>query len=110
VSMAMTEEAASAAIEVASRALHLPTVRSEAPRLAEVAARERLTHRGYLAEVLSAELDDRHSRRRARRVGEARFPRMKRLADSRRLRPSHPGDACQPGGGDRSSTPASRFV
>lgn len=80
-SMALTEEAASAAIEVATRALHLPTVRSEAPRLAEVAARERLTHRGYLAEVLSAEVDDRHSRRRARRVGEARFPRMKRLAD-----------------------------
>ncbi|MFN2592167.1 MAG: IS21-like element helper ATPase IstB [Candidatus Dormibacteria bacterium] len=76
-----TEEAATAAIEVAARALHLPTVRTEAPRLAEVAARERLTHRGYLAEVLTAEVDDRQTRRRARRVGEARFPRMKRLAD-----------------------------
>jgi DNA replication protein DnaC len=34
-----------------------------------------------LAEVLSAEVDDRAERRRERRVHEARFPRMKRLAD-----------------------------
>jgi len=76
-----TEEAAEAAIGAACRALHLPTVRSEAARLAEIAARERLTHRGYLAEVLVAEVDERDSRRRARRVVEARFPRIKRLAD-----------------------------
>jgi DNA replication protein DnaC len=34
-----------------------------------------------LAEVLAAEVDERAERRRARRVHEARFPRMKRLAD-----------------------------
>lgn len=77
----VTEEAAGAAIDVACRALRLPTIRTESARLAEAAARERLTHRGYLAEVLVAEIDERESRRRARRVLEARFPRMKRLAD-----------------------------
>jgi DNA replication protein DnaC len=77
----LSDAAADAAIGAACRALHLPTVRDEAGRLAETAARERFTHRGYLAEVLSAEVDDRDARRRARRVVEARFPRMKRLTD-----------------------------
>jgi DNA replication protein DnaC len=77
----LTDSAADAAIGAACRALHLPTVRDEAARIAEVAARERFTHRAYLAEVLTAEIDERDARRRARRVVEARFPRMKRLGD-----------------------------
>jgi len=77
----LTEEAAEAAISSACRSLHLPTVRDEAGPMAAVAAKERLTHRGYLAEVLTAEVDERDTRRRARRVVEARFPRVKRLAD-----------------------------
>lgn len=79
--MAMTDAAADAAISAAAWALHLPTVRAEAARLADDAARAGLTHRAYLAEVLSAEVDDRDARRRQRRVAEARFPRIKRLAD-----------------------------
>jgi DNA replication protein DnaC len=78
---AMTEPAAEAAIVAACRELHLPTVRAEAPALADSAAKERVTHRAYLAEVLSAEVDERDGRRRARRVVEARFPRLKRLED-----------------------------
>jgi DNA replication protein DnaC len=78
---ALTEEAADAAIGSACRSLHLPTVRDEAGRIAAVAAKERLTHRAYLAEVLTAEVDERDGRRRARRVVEARFPRIKRLAE-----------------------------
>ena len=78
---ALTEEAAEAAIGAACRALHLPTVRTEAAALAAAAAKERLTHRAYLAEVLASEVDERDARRRARRVVEARFPRVKRLAD-----------------------------
>ena len=58
-----------------------PTVRAEATRLAEIAARERQTHLGFLAEVLSAEVDDRTDRRRTRRINEAKFPRLKRLVD-----------------------------
>lgn len=79
--MSMTEPAAEAAIGAACRALHLPTIRSEAGALADVAAKERLTHRAFLAEVLSAEVDERDGRRRARRIVEARFPRLKRLED-----------------------------
>jgi DNA replication protein DnaC len=79
--VATSEAAADAAITAACAALHLPTIRAEAGRLADDAARERLTHRGYLAEVLTAEVDDRDARRRARRVVEARFPRLKHLAE-----------------------------
>jgi DNA replication protein DnaC len=77
----LTEEAAEAAIGSACRSLHLPTVRDEAGRLAALAAKERLTHRAYLAEILTAEVDERDGRRRARRVVEARFPRVKRLGE-----------------------------
>ncbi|MGH7644420.1 MAG: ATP-binding protein, partial [Gemmatimonadales bacterium] len=79
--LSMTEPAAEAAIGAACRALHLPTIRAEAAALADVAAKERLTHRAFLAEVLSAEVDERDGRRRARRIVEARFPRLKRLDD-----------------------------
>jgi DNA replication protein DnaC len=78
---AVSDTAAQAAIGAAARELHLPTVRDQATRLAEIAARQRHTHLAYLAEVLAAELDDRSARRRARRIGEAKFPRLKRLAD-----------------------------
>ena len=77
----LADAAAQAAVDAAARELHLPTVREEAIRLAEVAVRERRTHLGYLGEVLAAEVDDRQARRRARRVAEAKFPRLKRLAD-----------------------------
>ncbi len=75
------DAAAQASIGAAARELHLPTVRAEAARLAEIAHRERRTHLGYLAEVLAAEVDDRTERRRARRINDAKFPRQKRLAD-----------------------------
>ena len=77
----VSDTAALAAIGAAARELKLPTVRADAARLAETAVRERQTHLGYLAEILSAEVDDRTSRRRARRITEAKFPRIKRLAD-----------------------------
>ena len=81
VSAPVTEQAAALTVEATSRALHLPTVRQQASALAEAALRDRLTHLAYLAEVLSAELDDRDARRRERRIHEARFPRLKLLAD-----------------------------
>jgi DNA replication protein DnaC len=76
-----SNDAAQAAIAVAARELHLPTVRTEAVRLAELATREHQSHLAFLAEVLSAEVDDRAERRRVRRINEAKFPRIKRLAD-----------------------------
>ena len=78
---ALSEEAATAAIGSACRVLHLPTVRDEAGPIAATAAKEHLTHQGYLATVLSAEVDERDGRRRTRRVVEARFPRLKRLGE-----------------------------
>jgi DNA replication protein DnaC len=77
----ISDTAALAAIGAAARELKLPTVRADAARLAETAVRERHTHLAYLAELLSAEIDDRTGRRRIRRTAEARFPRIKRLAD-----------------------------
>src|SRR5215218_7286650 len=77
----MSEPAAEAAIVAAARALHLPTVRAEAPRLADDATKAGFTHRAYLAELLSLEVDERDTRRRERRVAEAHFPRLKRLVD-----------------------------
>lgn len=77
----VTEQAAGLAIDAACRALHLPTVRLQAGALAEAAVRDRATHRAYLAEVLGAEVDERDGKRRERRTAEARFPRVKRLAD-----------------------------
>ena len=74
-----SDDAAAAAIDAATRALSLPTVRAEAGPTADAAARDRLSHRAYLAELLSAETDARAIRRRARRVHEARFPRHKTL-------------------------------
>jgi len=78
---ARTDAGAAAAIEAACRELHLPTIRSEAGALADQAAKANLSHRAYLADVLTAEVDDRAERRRLRRISEARFPRHKRLED-----------------------------
>lgn len=79
--MTTTDDAALASIGAATKELHLPAVRQEAGRLAEMAARTRVSHLGYLADVLAAEVDDRAERRRERRLKEARFPRAKRLGD-----------------------------
>ena len=77
----MSDTAATAAIGAATRELRLPVVRVESARLAELAQRGHHTYLGYLAEVLSAEIDERSERRRQRLIKEARFPRTKRLAD-----------------------------
>lgn len=78
---ARSDAGAQAAIDVACRQLKLPTIRTEAARLADAAVKANRSHQGYLAEVLIAEVDDRAERRRARRVADARFPRHKRLED-----------------------------
>ena len=77
----LTDEAAGVAIDVATRTLHLPTVRASVAELASAAVRDRLTHLAFLAELLAVEVEDREARRRERRIAEARFPRLKRLAE-----------------------------
>jgi len=75
----LTEQAADAAVDQACRLLHLPTIRHQFPELAEAAAREQMSYRGFLAELLLAECDDRARRRSDRRIKAAAFPRDKSL-------------------------------
>src|SRR3954470_7188555 len=57
--------------------LRLPTIRAQFPDLAEAAARDQMTYRGFLAELLMAECDDRARRRSERRIKAATLPREK---------------------------------
>jgi len=77
----VTDQAADAAVDQACRMLRLPTMRSRFAEIAESAQREQLTYRGFLAELLMAERDDRDRRRSARRITAAGFPREKWLSD-----------------------------
>ncbi|MEU1106593.1 IS21-like element helper ATPase IstB [Streptomyces tibetensis] len=75
----LTEEAATASIDQACRMLRLPTIRQQFPDLAEGAARDQMSYRAFLAELLLAECDDRARRRSERRIKAASFPRDKSL-------------------------------
>src|SRR5262249_31720584 len=75
----LTEQAADAAVEQACRTRRLPTIRTQFPDLAEAAAREQMSYRAFLAELLMAECDDRARRRSERRIKAAGFPREKSL-------------------------------
>jgi DNA replication protein DnaC len=77
----LTEEAAETAVDQACRALRLPTIRTRVEEMVAVAEKEQLTYRGFLAELLLAECDDRTRRRTVRRVKAAGFPREKWLGD-----------------------------
>jgi DNA replication protein DnaC len=77
----LTEPAADAAIDQACRMLRLPTLRQQFTAIADAADREQLTYRGFLAELLMAECEDRQRRRSERRIKAAGFPRQKWLND-----------------------------
>jgi DNA replication protein DnaC len=77
----VTEHAAIAAIDSATRVLRLPTIRDRFEEIAAAAQREQLTYLGFLAELVMAECDDRDRRRAARRIHDAGFPRDKRIDD-----------------------------
>jgi DNA replication protein DnaC len=77
----LAEPAAEVAILAACKTLQLPTIRAQAGQLAAAAAKQRLSHKAFLAEVLTAECDERDARRRIRLVHEAKFPRTKRLTE-----------------------------
>ena len=69
----MTEEAADAAIDQACRMLRMPTIRNSFTDYADRAGREQMSYRGFLAELLLAECDDRARRRSERRIKAAKF-------------------------------------
>jgi len=70
-----------AAIRELCKPLHLPTVATQALRMAEQAAKEKLNHLGYLEALLSSEVEERQQNAAARRIKEARFPKVKTLED-----------------------------
>jgi DNA replication protein DnaC len=76
-----TSHAVTLSVDTSCQTLGLPSVRANHARMAAEAAKARLTHAGYLAELLAVEVDDRHTRRITRRIAEAKFPRHKRLTD-----------------------------
>lgn len=78
---ALTEQAADAAVDLACRQLRLPTMRARVGELADLAEKEQLSYRGFLAELLMAECEDRDRRRSERRLKAAGFPREKWLSD-----------------------------
>ncbi|MFI9568428.1 ATP-binding protein [Streptomyces rishiriensis] len=75
----MTEQAADAAIDTACRMLRLPSIRNEFSEIADQAVKDQMTYRGFLAELLMTECDDRARRRSERRIKAAGFPREKSL-------------------------------
>jgi DNA replication protein DnaC len=77
----LTEPAAETAIDQACKMLRLPTMRSQFVAIADAAEREQLTYRGFLAELLMGECEDRERRRSERRIKAAGFPRAKWLSD-----------------------------
>jgi DNA replication protein DnaC len=78
---ATVDAAAAAAVQAATRELHLPAIREHAGRLATQAQRAKATYLAFLADTLSIEVDERTERRRRRLIHEARFPRIKRIAE-----------------------------
>ncbi|MGW7312321.1 IS21-like element helper ATPase IstB [Streptomyces sp. NPDC054865] len=75
----LTEQAANTAIDTACRLLRLPSIRNEFSDIADRALKDQMTYRGFLAELLMAECDDRSRRRSERRIKAAGFPRDKSL-------------------------------
>lgn len=63
----------------ACRELNLTGLAPGLEDLCQTATRRKLTYPTFLTEALTIELDIRHERRRARRVQEARLPRIKTL-------------------------------
>lgn len=75
----LTGQAADAAIDSACRLLRLPSIRNEFPDLADRTVKGQMTCRGFLAEPLMTECDDRARRRSERRIKTAGFPGEKPL-------------------------------
>lgn len=77
----ISEQAAEASIFQACKALRLPTMRDNFNELADSAAREQMSYRGFLAELLMAECDYRARKSSERRIKMAGFPRQKSLRE-----------------------------
>ena len=79
--MNRAESLAEAAIDQHCRLLRLPTIAAQCQRLAKDAVQQQQPYLTYLAELLSAEVDERERHTIERRIKEARLPRIKTLED-----------------------------
>lgn len=70
-----------ATIDQHCRALRLPTIAAQCQQLAQDAVQQQQSYLAYLAELLSAELDERERHTIERRIREARLPRIKTLEE-----------------------------
>jgi DNA replication protein DnaC len=70
-----------AAIQQQCRSLRLPAVAEQCAPLADVATKQRQTYLRYLEALLAAELEERERNTIARRIKDARLPRLKTLDD-----------------------------
>lgn len=77
-----------AAIRELCKPLHLPTVATQALRMAEQAAKEKLNHLGYLEALLSSEVEERQQNAAARCTQGRRH--VKRIGAGRIRRPRSP--------------------
>jgi DNA replication protein DnaC len=66
-----------------TRQLRLPTVGGQFLQLAEEAVKQKHGHVAYLEALLGAEMEEREKNAVARRIQEAKFPKMKTLEDFR---------------------------
>ena len=76
---AAVENLEKAAVEQQCRSLRLPAVAEQCAPLAEVAVKQRQTYLRYLEALLAVELEERERNTIARRIKDARLPRMKTL-------------------------------
>ena len=74
-------EVQQSAIREYARQLRLPTLGSQFMKLAEEAIKQKLGHISYLEALLSAELEEREGHAIARRITEAKFPKVKTLQE-----------------------------
>ena len=79
--MNRAESLTEAAIDQHCRLLRLPTIAAQCQRLAKDAVQQQQPYLTYLAELLSAEVDERERHTIERRIKEARLPRIKTLDD-----------------------------
>ena len=79
--MNQAESLTEAAIDQHCRLLRLPTIAAQCQRLAKDAVQQQQPYLTYLAELLSAEVDERERHTIERRIKEARLPRIKTLED-----------------------------
>jgi DNA replication protein DnaC len=79
--MNRAESLTEAAIDQHCRLLRLPTIAAQCQRLAKDAVQQQQPYLTYLAELLSAEVDERERHTIERRIKDARLPRIKALED-----------------------------